>query len=178
MFGYGYSSHCNWSDLSDLEQSIVSELPHGSGIDYDWSFERQRNGRLVLYNAYHGMDQYGFYVGSVDFSFSFDVTDTSDPHNPGAGRLQFHVNSTGRYYVNSTGLRDYLEEILFPLLDAHIVRDCPYCKNGMRSIVALSDARNETIQETLAFLESRNSYIDGLEFACWTCNGKGKLGTS
>jgi len=103
---FGYSSYVDWEslDMSDLELAFVSELPHGSGIDYDWSAERQKNGKLRLSNAYHFMNEWGFYVGSLDFTVIADPVDLEN------FRLEFNgLNSTGYAWVDRLGLRDYLE---------------------------------------------------------------------
>jgi len=107
--GFGYSPHVDWEalELSDLELSFVSELPHGSGIDYDWIGERQINGKLRLSNAYHFMNEHGFYVGSLDFTV---IVDKNDMEN---FRLEFNgLNSTGYRWVSRLGLRDYLEDTI------------------------------------------------------------------
>jgi len=104
---FGYSVHCDWESLSEKEQDIAYSLPHGSGIDYDWTFERLQNGKIVFSNAYHFMNECGMYVGSLDFSVTVDVDDPMD------FRLTFNgLTSTGYRWVDRLGLRDYLEDTL------------------------------------------------------------------
>lgn len=55
---YGYSHHTDWGSLPDSEAYIIANLPHGSGIDYNWEIEYNTAGKIVAYNAYHAMDEY------------------------------------------------------------------------------------------------------------------------
>lgn len=75
-YGYGQSVRDLLDSMSEREIVIVGSLPHGSGIDYDWQAYRNDDGTLVLANAYHGMDEYGGYVASVEFEI---VVDASKP---------------------------------------------------------------------------------------------------
>jgi hypothetical protein len=104
---FGYSSTINWEQFTDKEKVILESLPHGSGIDYDWHIEKQKNGKIKAFNAYHGMNDWGMYVRSVDFSVTFH----SD--NPGEFKLVFHADSGDRYWIDKWGLREYLEDTLF-----------------------------------------------------------------
>lgn len=103
--GYGYSPSIDRDDLTIKELYVVAALPHGSGIDYNWYMDRRADGRLVMSNAYHGMNEHDGYVGSVDFSVTYEK-DMAD------FRLVFHTNSTGRYWVTYWDLKDYLGTIL------------------------------------------------------------------
>lgn len=50
-------------------EAFIDALPHGSGVDYDWSGHMPANGRYVYFsNGYHVMNDYGMYVGRQDFS--------------------------------------------------------------------------------------------------------------
>lgn len=89
-------------------------LPHGSGIDCDWSIRvlRPIDGsplRVMCKNSYHAMDEYGGYCHWQDFSaiiyctWDENGTPTFDLH-----RLAFN----GRLHACAYGLRDYLEEVI------------------------------------------------------------------
>ena len=124
--GFGYSSHVDWESLnmSDLEHAFVSELPHGSGIDYDWIADRQSNGKLRLSNAYHFMDEYGGYVGSLDFTI---IADKDDLEN---FRLEFNgLNSTGYAWVERLDLRSYLEDTISWSVDKATCEHAKYTTN-------------------------------------------------
>ncbi len=87
----------------DFDSKIISILPHGSGIDYDWNVTRLKNGKVKASNAFHRMDSNGFYNGILPFSVTFSKDDFS---------VKFHgLNSTGYYFVAMDGLREYLEDL-------------------------------------------------------------------
>ena len=85
--------------LNELEKV----LPHGSGIDYDWELE-ERGKYIYAKNAYHYMNEDGFYDGILPFTIRFPKNKMSN------FELHFHVNSAGRYRVNKGGVREYIEE--------------------------------------------------------------------
>ena len=57
-----------------INNTIKKRLPHGSGVDADWSIIEvdEVNKTTTLKNSYHAMNQNGMYVGWVDFTFKFD----------------------------------------------------------------------------------------------------------
>jgi len=54
----------------DKIQSIINNLPHGSGIDgkTELEFEKSNDNKLVINSEYHVMDENGYYDGWIDFS--------------------------------------------------------------------------------------------------------------
>jgi hypothetical protein len=113
-YGFGYGSSFNGMDMTEREHAICTNLPHGSGIDYDWHAERRPDGRLALQNAYHGMDEYGAYVAIVEFEI---VIDADDPvhFDLTIAELDFVPESWGFYY----GLDEYLgDTIAYCIMDA------------------------------------------------------------
>jgi hypothetical protein len=52
-------------------EDVAINMPHGSGIDGEWSVEHLRSGTVVLHNSYHGMNDCGMYDGWVDFRVAF-----------------------------------------------------------------------------------------------------------
>jgi len=44
-------------------RALADALPHGSGLDTDWSVSVARNGNVSLQTEYHGMDNGGMYNG-------------------------------------------------------------------------------------------------------------------
>ena len=51
----------------EAEATLKAHLPHGSGIDCDWTFEWFPT-RVVCRNSWHAMNNNGFYEGYADFS--------------------------------------------------------------------------------------------------------------
>ena len=108
---FGYSSNIDWDAFSEKEKIVILALPHGSGIDYDWYCEKQKNGKLACSNAYHVMNENGFYIGSADFSIRFHVDNRKE------FRLMFH-GSSAQYLNRQYGLREYLDDtIYYAILD-------------------------------------------------------------
>lgn len=112
-------THCNNQDdtfynlgacLDCSTDHIISLLPHGSGIDCKWTYERKID-RLVFYNSFHCMDENGFYDGYADFSVMLPFRDILD------FKLRFHGKES-QYKNQKYMLRGYLEEsIYFYLVD-------------------------------------------------------------
>lgn len=166
---YGYTWY-NRNLFTDIELAIIDNLPHGSGIDYNWHIEKNTRGKVVCHNGYHFMNEHGYYMGTIDFSFRFDVNDVD------SGRLMFHTTSSGRYWIDRLGLRDYLDEMLFSLLDEYIERECKYCSGaGKRSIAVLAEARQNSIEDTIIAIEKNGYSHDGTMLECWVCKGTGNL---
>ena len=82
------------------EKKLNEILPHGSGIDCDWVFNEQKN-YWKCENAFHCMDENGFYVGYADFSIIIPKKKPLD------FRLHFH-GARAHYLNNRNMLRDYL----------------------------------------------------------------------
>lgn len=80
-------------------------LPHGSGIDYDWELE-ECGKYIYAKNAYHYMNEYGFYDGILPFTIRFPKNKMNNFN------LHFHVNGAGRYRVNKGGVREYIENCI------------------------------------------------------------------
>ena len=91
---------------------LEEALPHGSGIDCDWRLT-DRPTYFKAENAYHCMNETGFYCGWADFSV---VVPKSDPLD---FRLHFHGGMAQRL-CRRNGLREYLEDIL-----SEALRDMP-----------------------------------------------------
>jgi hypothetical protein len=95
------------------EQMTVEQLekllPSGSGIDCKWKIT-DKGSYFKCENSYHVMNDIGNYVGYIDFSVIIIK------HSFGDFRLYFHVNSTGRKWVNNTQLREYLDDTIYKSL--------------------------------------------------------------
>jgi hypothetical protein len=63
------------TDLENFFDDVMRELPHGSGIDYDWSVVKHRGNVVWFGNGYHYMNDVGMYDGNFSFtvSYSYDL---------------------------------------------------------------------------------------------------------
>lgn len=82
---------------------LLDKLPHGSGIDCDWTFEINEK-TIVGYNSYHRMDDNGFYCEYIDFSISIR-TEYRDMF----GKL---IIGIGGRFGRHQDIKDYLYEII------------------------------------------------------------------
>ena len=80
---------------------IVSVLPHGSGINYDYEIE-QKGKRIYIRNAWDYMDENGFYDDVFNFVVCFENGRFKYLHFTGCTRSQYRK-------IENAGLRDYLE---------------------------------------------------------------------
>jgi len=58
--------------LVEFFQDIMDELPHGSGIDADWTLGEQTEKDVQFCNSYHTMDENGGYNGWLDFAVTYE----------------------------------------------------------------------------------------------------------
>ena len=87
-------------------EELEERLPHGSGIDYKWTFRENKN-FVYAENAYHYMNENGFYDGVLPFTIRFPKDDMK------SFDLHFHVNGAGRYRVNKGCVGDYIIDTIF-----------------------------------------------------------------
>jgi len=80
----------------------IKELPHGSGIDYDWEYSVDKQGRLVLENAYTVYDEYGGRVGALPFKLIV---------KPSFDECGFDITIRGRFAGKNECYRDYLYDL-------------------------------------------------------------------
>lgn len=101
-------------------QALADALPHGSGIDSDWSIHVKYDGSLTIRSSYHKMNDSGMYCGWRDFKFTIDRAKTGVFHalkGPCLGQYQV-TRIKGRAYSSSvTGagreLNEYLTDTVF-----------------------------------------------------------------
>ncbi len=113
------------SPLSTITfERLIDILPHGSGIDCDWTFYRQKNGSILCRNSYHLMDKHGSYCGWQDFTVKLFVHATRVVQKlcgPLEGKAQIlydvgdvdfilQFNGFRKYQATSSVLRTSLEE--------------------------------------------------------------------
>ena len=84
---------------------IVSVLPHGSGINYDYKI-RVTGSRLYVSNGYDVYDEYGLFVSDLPFTVCYK-----------SGKLAYiefnGLTSRGYYIVNKYAIREYLYELYY-----------------------------------------------------------------
>ena len=60
----------------DFLEVFIDNLPHGSGINYDWNGHMPKNGDYVTFgNSFDCYTEYGFHDGSQDFFIRILKTD-------------------------------------------------------------------------------------------------------
>ena len=91
-----------------LIKTLLNTLPHGSGIDCDWTFDITDK-MIRCSNSYHRMDEYGGYRGYIDFS----VVIKTD-HRMIDGRLDYNIKGQFGKYQD---LKDYLYDTISIGLD-------------------------------------------------------------
>lgn len=64
------------------DEELEDLLPHGSGINYDWSFERSGED-ITAYNRWDVMNSNGYYIGAVGFSFTLTYDPDADAYTMG-----------------------------------------------------------------------------------------------
>ena len=82
---------------------IVSILPHGSGINYDYKI-RVISSRLYVFNRYDVYDEYGLFVGDLPFTVCYKK-----------GKLAYikfnGLTSRGYYTANKYAIKEYLYDL-------------------------------------------------------------------
>jgi hypothetical protein len=99
-------------DVDTVVDALREILPHGSGIDCEWTFNVLLNGKIRASNSYHCMTEHGFYNGYADFTLTFSVYKSLR-----AFSLSFN-GKTAQYLNKKYILRDYLEETVYEFLPA------------------------------------------------------------
>jgi len=99
------SGNNEWYDkhMDNITSALLDVLPHGSGIDGDWSFD-YTDKRIYVSNSYHRMDENGYYCGWIDFTVIIDGL-----HRDIWGKLDFTIKGRFGKYQD---LKDYLYEII------------------------------------------------------------------
>jgi hypothetical protein len=102
-------------------QSLAELLPHGSGIDSDWTIHIQKNGKVRCTSYYHKMNDGGYYVGWVKFSFKVYQTTKSILHPLSGDRFQI-LHHRGDVVMSDVACRDVdLRNYLDDTIREHLV---------------------------------------------------------
>jgi hypothetical protein len=86
----------------EITEKLNDTLPHGSGIDCDWCFTFQKNGKIRCSNSWHKMNDNGFYCGFTDFYFTLMFADRRIILSP------VKMAKGERY-----GVREYLNDMFY-----------------------------------------------------------------
>lgn len=96
-------------------EDLIETCPSGSGIDFDYeNIKINSKGKISFENAFHLMDENGFYDGIIPFRITIDKDLKL--------KVQFlDLNPHGWYLVRYKhyGIRDYLEEIYYNWLEQY-----------------------------------------------------------
>ena len=99
-------------NMETLEEVIKNTAPRGSGIDYDYNsirvehYSKDNQNKIIFENAYHCMDDNGYYDGVIPFRVVIGSDLVPIIHFVG-------LTSAGKYRVRKYDLRMYLEEIYY-----------------------------------------------------------------
>lgn len=93
-------------EYEDEIEKIRNILPHGSGINSDWSIDIKKD-VVICKNSYERMNEAGMYDGVFPFSVRYAKDDF---------KVTFHsLSSKERRIANEEGLKEYLEDTLYPV---------------------------------------------------------------
>lgn len=100
---------------TNIEELIENEAPHGSGINYNYDNFHHNKERVTFCNCYDVMNENGYYEGAIPFKVIIDkYLDV---------KIIFRgLNNRGRYLVNKTMLREYLEDTYADFVQSAIAR--------------------------------------------------------
>lgn len=90
----------------DEYQFIDNLLPHGSGINCEWTIKKESSNSITFANSYQVVHPNGHYVGWVDFSVEFARQSENAVCMKGIKIHGKRSDSLARYY----GVRNYLNE--------------------------------------------------------------------
>jgi hypothetical protein len=93
----------------DCLEDICYFLPHGSGIDCSW-YGYVTKGNLCFTNAFHAMDENGYYDGYAQFTVKLPLVDNCVHWD------SFTIEFNGRnsaYLNRKYNLRDYIETTIY-----------------------------------------------------------------
>ena len=99
-------------NIDSLEEFIYNNAPHGSGIDYDYNsvrvehYSKDNENKIIFENAYHCMNENGFYDGILPFRVIIGQNITPVIKFVG-------LNSSGWDRVKKYDVRHYLEDIYY-----------------------------------------------------------------
>ena len=104
----------NQKEIEIDPELFIEELPHGSGIDYNWEYIEHRNGKVTFKNWYHSMDEWGGYDGIMPFKFTVFYNHIKDQFD--FNRIVCNENTRKSFF----GLKEYLEDTIYACIVGNI----------------------------------------------------------
>jgi len=111
------------------KEMLLEVLPHGSGIDSDWHFEKRDDGSIQCLNYFHAMNSDGYYDGYMPFAFDVFIHDKDiikRLKGPCEGQIQLlhykgeidmtDVECDENQRESFYGLKDYLEDTIYQFI--------------------------------------------------------------
>ncbi len=99
-------------------EKFIQFLPHGSGINCDWSYTKRADGKITFKNSFHAMSEHGYYDGYMPFQFtvyplpneSFSISHIRCNENKRKSfyGLSEYLEDTIHYAVSQISLKDVL----------------------------------------------------------------------
>lgn len=105
-YGSGYLEYRSFAGLI-VAKRLFEKLPHGSGINGNWSIRETTNGSLRASNTYSAMDDAGGYCHDYGFTVIFRVSPDRDLLD--YDRLMFNGDQPDRACCGY-GLDEYLDQ--------------------------------------------------------------------
>jgi len=94
-----------WRDIwEDAIIKIIDSLPHGSGINFDTTFDfiNSKPDKLIIQSAYQYMNEGGFNDGVIDLKIIL---------TPSWNDLNIEIK--GKFLKKHFGIKDYLDELFY-----------------------------------------------------------------
>ena len=98
--------------INDMINNCISELPHGSGINYDWHIDYPRfkyDKVIVLYNSFDAMTEYGMYDTVIHFTVKITASFNQE----------YDLLITGNFGKYQS-IKEYLYEIMYDALSQEV----------------------------------------------------------
>ena len=120
-------------------RELAEELPHGSGIDGDWTIVVRRNGDLGLFAEYHRMNDGGYYAGWARLRASLKKLKADVVHSLGTPGFVQILNRKGDIVLTTLGrgdVADWFHECLSEDLKGFVTQregECVHQATGQRA---------------------------------------------
>ena len=100
----------------DITERLISILPHGSGINYDYEI-RVVGSWLYASNSYDVMDENGMYISAIPFTVCYK--------NGKLAYIQFNgLTPRGYYIANKYAIKEYLYDLYYDVENKIAVAAC------------------------------------------------------
>jgi len=110
------------NDRLRMSESVIDELisnmPHGSGIDYAYNWTKS-NGKLILHNAFHNMDEVGGYDGVSFFKVHLILANDGCWIMDKIRWAKSITDPTTYHKYSESSLMEYLYETFYVHIDEH-----------------------------------------------------------